>query len=97
MKFLKSFKRLANADEFNRNAGDCLDGKSRAAASVAVELRQNDAVKFKSVVKRRSAVDRVLTCHGVDDKINLIGLYLALNLVELGHQFVVDVKTSSRV
>ena len=90
-------ERFADPDEFDWNAGNRLNGKRRAAASVAVELRQNNAVEFERVVKRLGAVDRVLPGHRVDDEVNLVGLDFALDLVQLRHQLFVDVQAPGGV
>ena len=88
---------LADADELDRHAGHVLDREGRAAAGVAVELGQDDAVEFERVVERLGAVDRVLAGHAVDDQVDLVRHALAVDLLELVHQLVVDVQPAGRV
>ena len=49
---LEPVELLADADELDRHAGDLLDRQGRAAAGVAVELGQDDAVELERVVER---------------------------------------------
>ena len=97
MKLLQSLKTFADADKLNRNAGNRLHGKSHAAARVAVEFRQNNAVEFKRFVKSLGAIHCVLTHHRVNDKVHLIRIDFTFNLYELLHQVVVDMKTTGSI
>ncbi len=65
---------LADADELDRDLGDFLDGQRRAAAGIAVELGEDDAVEIEGVVEGLGAIDRVLAGHGVADEKDLVGL-----------------------
>ena len=69
----------------------------RAAAGVAVHLRQDDAVEFQGVVEGLGAVDRVLTGHGVADHVDLIGPHQAVDLLQLVHRHFVDVEPTGGV
>ena len=73
-KLLQPVQLLADADELDRHLGDFLDRQGRAAAGVAVELGQDDAVEFQGVVERLGAVDGVLAGHGVADEVDLVRL-----------------------
>ena len=49
-------------------AGDLLHAERRAAARVAVELRQDDAGQPEAIVEGLRRLDRVLPDHRVDDE-----------------------------
>ena len=97
VEFLEVVELLADADELDRHAGDVLDGERRAAAGVAVELGEDDAVELERLVERLGAVDGVLAGHGVDDEVDLVGLDALVDALELVHQFVVDVQPAGGV
>ena len=79
VEFFERVEMLADADELDRHAGDVLDREGGAAAGVAVELGQDDAVEFQRFVERLGAVDRVLAGHAVDDQQHLVGRRLAVD------------------
>ena len=74
-----------------------LDRQRGAAAGVAVELGQDHAVELERLVERLGRGDGVLAGHGVADEIDLVRLDLLLDLLELGHQLVVDVEPAGGV
>ena len=76
---------FAGADEFHRHAGDMFHAQDGAAASVAIELGEDHAVKLECFVEGFGAVDGVLAGHAVDHQIDLLGLDAAIDLLELGH------------
>ena len=88
---------LADADELDRHLGDFLDRQRRAAAGVAVELGQDDAVEFEGVVERLGAVDGVLAGHGVADQVDLVGLDEPVDLLQLVHRHLGDVQPAGGV
>ena len=97
---MKRFERIvffADACEFHRRARHFADGKRRAAARIAVELRQNDAGDAEALVKFSGGANGVLADHGVGDEENFGGREIALELRELVHQFVVDVQAAGGV
>ena len=51
MEDLDVLQLLAGADELDRLTGDGLDGQGRAAAGVAVELGEDDAVDVEGLVE----------------------------------------------
>src|SRR5260221_10943877 len=55
-KLFEFLQLFADADELDRNLGDFLDRQSRAAAGVAVELRQNHAIQIERIVECFGAV-----------------------------------------
>ena len=55
-------------------AGDLLDRERGAAAGVAVELGEDDAVELQRLVEGLGHGDGVLTGHGVDDEERVVRL-----------------------
>ena len=64
---------LARRDELDRLARDGLDGERRAAARVAVELRQHDAVELDALLERLRDPDRLLAGHRVEHEQDVVG------------------------
>ena len=64
---LEVLEPLAAADERDRHADDRDDRQRRAAARVAIELRQHDAGDADPAVELAGALDRVLPRHRVGD------------------------------
>ena len=62
----------------------------RAAAGVAVELGEDDAVEVQPIVERRRGVDRVLADHRVDHQEDVRRLDALVDLRQLLHQGLVD-------
>src|SRR5712692_4991601 len=69
---------FAEADEFDRGAGNFADGEGRAAAGVAIELGEDDAGQAEALVKFAGGAHRVLTDHGVGDEEDFGGLQFLL-------------------
>ena len=88
---------LADTDKLNRDAGDFFDGKCRTAASVSIELGKNHTVELESIVENFGTVDRVLSGHRVANEQNLMRLHAPINLLQLVHQFVVDMQSTGGV
>src|SRR5262249_19163550 len=86
-----------DADELDGNLGDFLDGEGGAAAGVAVELGQDDAVEVQRVVERLGAVDGVLAGHGVADQVHLVGPDQPVDLPQLVHRHLGDVQPAGGV
>jgi hypothetical protein len=97
VEFFERVEMFADADELDRHAGDMLHREGRAAAGVAVELREDDAVEFQGFVERLGAVDRILAGHAVDHQQHLVGHRLAVDPLQLFHQRFVDVEPAGRV
>ena len=88
---------LARRGEQDRLARDGLDRQRRAAAGVAVQLREHDAVEARHLSEGLGDVDGVLTGHRVDDEQHVVRLGALLDLGELLHQVLVHVQTPARV
>ena len=88
---------FADADEFDRHAGEVLDAERRAAAGVAVEFGEDAGVEFEGVVERLGDVGRLLADHRVDDEVDLVRLAELVDLLQLIHQIVVDLQSPGGV
>ena len=71
---LELVERLAHAEELDGLAGDLLDRERRAAARVAVELREDEAVEREPAVELGRGPHRVLADHRVGDEEDVLGL-----------------------
>ena len=69
---LEAVDLLGDAGEDDRLAGDLLDRERRAAARVAVELRDDDAVEVHALRERLGGLHRGLAGHRVDDEEHLV-------------------------
>ena len=75
VELLEGVELLARGGEGDRPADDLLDRQRRAAAGVAVELRQDHAVDLRACAWNASATsDGVLAGHRVDDEERVVGL-----------------------
>ena len=83
--------------EENWRAGDFEHADRRTAAGITVELGQDDAGELQLLVEVLRRLDRVLTDHGVDDQIDVLGRDRALDGSELLHQLVIDGESSGGV
>ncbi len=88
---------LAGGRELDRRTGDGLHAQRRAAARVAVELRQHDAVERDVLLERLRDVDRFLARHRVEDEQHVVRLRLVAYARQLFHQCLVDVEAAGGV
>ena len=88
---------FARAGELDGLAGDGLYGDGRAAAGVAVQLGEDNAVHAQFLVEGVGHGDRVLAGHGVYYQQDLGGLYGGLDVFELVHELLVYVQTARGV
>ena len=88
---------LPDRGELDRLAGDRLHRERGAAARVAVELRQDDAVEGDPLLERLGDVDGLLTRHRVEDEQDVERLDGVADADELVHQLLVDVQPAGRV
>ena len=88
---------LADRRELDRLAGHRAHRERRAAARVAVELRQHDAVEVDPLLERLRDVDGLLAGHRVEDEQDVRRLRLAPDGRELLHQLLVDVEAAGGV
>ena len=93
----RSSSRSPLPDERDRHADDGHDRQRRAAARVAVELRQHDAGHADAAVELAGALDRVLPGHRVGDVEQVGRLDRVLDRLQLVHQLVVDVQPAGGV
>src|SRR4030095_3521374 len=97
VKAFESVVFFPQADEFYGRAADFADGKRRAAACVAVKFGEDDAGEPEALVKCTGGANSVLTDHGVSDEENLARLQFLLEMAELIHQVVVNMKAAGSV
>ena len=88
---------LAGAGELDGLAGDGADAQRGAAAGVAVELGEHDAVQVDLPLEGVGGVDRVLAGHGVDDEQHVVRLDRVADVDELGHELLVHVQAAGGV
>ena len=88
---------LADAGELDGLAGQRLDRQRRAAAGVTVELGEHDTGDIERIVKGLRGRDRVLTDHRVDDEQDLRRIDGGLDVLQLGHERLINVQTAGRV
>ena len=74
MELLDHVELFAGAGKLDGLAGRGADRERGAAAGVAVQLGQHDAVDAQRLVKGAGGVDRILTGHGVHHQENLVGM-----------------------
>ena len=94
---LEVLEPLAGADKRNRHADHRDHRQRRAAAGVAVDLRQHHAGDADLAVELAGALDGVLPGHRVGDVEQVGGLDHVLDRDQLGHQLVVDVQPAGGV
>src|SRR5204862_3328712 len=97
MERLEVLEALAASDERDRNAYDRHHRERRAAARIAIELRQDDTGDADAPVELAGALDRVLPGHRVRDVEQVGWIRRRLDRDELPHQLVVDVKPAGSV
>ena len=97
MEHLELVELLADRGELDRLAGDRLDRERGAAAGVAVELRQHDAVERDALLERLGDVDGLLAGHRVEDEQDVERLHRVADPRELVHQRLVDVEPAGGV
>ncbi len=88
---------LAGADKGDGHADDSDHRQGRAAAGVAVDLREDDAADADLPVELAGALDRVLAGHRIGDVEQIRGLDRVLDGDQLAHQLVVDVQAAGGV
>ena len=70
--------------------------QQRPAARVGVELGEDQAVELELLVERLGAVDRVLPAHRIEHEEDLVRLELRVDVLQLAHQLIVDVRAGRR-
>ena len=97
MEVLELVELLADRDELDRLAGDGANGERGAAARVAVQLGQHDAVEGDPLEERLGDVDRLLARHRVEDEQDVRRLRRVADAPELLHQRLVDLQPARGV
>ena len=88
---------LPDTDEANRHASDLLHRQQCTTARVTVELRHHDAVEFQRFMESTGTSHRILTRHAVHNKEHMIRLHIAVDRLQLLHQFFVDRQSSGGI
>src|SRR5687768_5711656 len=94
MEQLERVELLADPDKFERLAGNGANREGSTAACVAVHLGEYDTGDAEPLVKLVSALDGVLSGHSIGDKQDLGWMQRFLELLQLGHQIIVDMQAS---
>ena len=76
--------------EGNGTTNDFFHRQRRTTASIAIELRQDDAVDLQGVMKCFSNVDGILTSHRINHQERVVRRDLIRDLANLRHHFVVN-------
>src|SRR3954468_1324451 len=97
MEILELVDLLADGDELDRSARHGLPRQRRAAARVAVELREDDAVERDALLEGERHVHGLLTGHRVEDEQHVRRLCDVPDALQLVHQVLVDVESSRGV
>src|ERR1039458_8335968 len=97
MKRLELVEFFTHAAEFDGLAGDSLQTQRRAAARVAIELRQNGTGDLQRLVKMRGDVDGFLAGGGVEDEQNFRRLHEVAQPDEFLHQRFVHLQSPGSV
>ena len=86
MKRLKRIGLFTYTDKLDRFSGNRFHRKRRTAACITVEFRQYNAVDFEQPIKVFGNVHRVLPCHGIDHKKDLVGFKSLLEIFDFSHE-----------
>src|SRR6185436_15669941 len=88
---------LAHARELDRLAGDVTYRQRRAAARIAVQLREHHSCERQRIGEGFGDVDRILPLHGIDDEERFNGIERGVQRADLLHHRVVDRETAGRI
>ena len=94
---LQRFGFLADAEEFNRLAGDMTNRQRRAAAGVAVDFGQHHAGQRQRFVKGLRGIRRILTGHRIDDEQRLNRVNRGVDLFDFVHHRFINVQTAGGI
>ena len=97
VELLELVELLPDRDVLDRLAGDRSHRERGAAARVAVELRQDDAVEGDALLEGLRDVDGLLAGHRVEHEQDVRRLRRVAHPRELFHQVLVDVQPASGV
>src|SRR4051812_104930 len=88
---------LADRRELDRFSGHGLHAQRRAASSIAVQLREDDAVEGDALVERLRDVHRFLACHRIEDEQDVVRAGDVADALQLLHQLLVDLQAAGGV
>ena len=88
---------LAHAQEHDGLAGDLAHRKRRAAAGIAICLREHDASQVERGRESTRGIHGILARHGIDDEQALGRIHRGIDLAHLLHQRFVDMQAAGGV
>ena len=97
MKIVKLRELLSHTDKLYRLTGNSSRGERRAASCITVKFCKYHTVDAERIVKCTCHRYGVLTGHSVNNKKNLVGMNLGLNVFKLVHQRFIYMKTPCRI
>ncbi len=97
MKGFQSIKFFPDAAKFYGLSGYGAHGESSATAGVTVHFAENDSGEFQCLVESFGHLNRILAGHGISHQEYLAGVELRFELLQLTHQFGVNMKTTGSV
>jgi hypothetical protein len=83
--------------ELDGRARDLAHRQRRTAARIAVELGQHDTGQRQRFLEGLGGVDRILALHGIDHEQGFDGLERGVQILDFGHQQLVDGQTAGRI
>ena len=97
MERLQRFGFLADAEEFNRLAGNMANRQRRAAAGVAVHFGQHHAGQRQRFVKGLRGIRRILTGHRINDEQGFNRVNGGVDVLDFVHHRFVNVQTTGGI
>ena len=97
MERLQRFGFLADAEEFNRLAGNMANRQRRAAAGVAVHFGQHHAGQRQRFVKGFGGIRRILAGHRIDDEQGFNRINGGVDVLNFVHHRFVNVQTTGGI
>src|SRR4051794_31272811 len=97
MKGLEFFEFFPDTSKFDGLAGDGLHAQCCAAASVAIEFREDTAGNVRSLIEMRGDVDGFLAGGGIEDEQDLLGFCEVAEANEFLDERFVDLETARGV
>src|SRR2546421_5456886 len=97
MERFQGIQLLADSDKLYRHARDAAYRKRAASASVSIELRHDETADRQPLMELQREVDRILARHGVDNQKRFDRIHGRLDLLQLTHQIIIDMKAAGGV
>jgi hypothetical protein len=97
IELLERVRLLSHADILDRLFGNTIDRQRRAAARIAVHLRENYTGDVEPRVEALRDLHGILARHAVGDEEDLVGMDRRLETLELLHHVVVDLQSTGGI